>query len=51
MTEGTLALFLLTSGAVQDKVLEALKGAKMELIQSNLTTEQETVLKAAFGNE
>ncbi len=41
VTEGTSALFLLTSDAVQDKVLEALKGTKMELIQSNLTAEQE----------
>ena len=51
VTEGTSALFLLTSGAVQDKVLEALKGTKMELIQSNLTAEQEAQLNAAFGNE
>ena len=51
VTEGTSALFLLTSGAVQDKVLDALKGTKMELIQSNLTAEQEAQLNAAFGNE
>ena len=51
VTEGTSALFLLTSDAVQDKVLEALKGTKMELIQSNLTAEQEAQLKATFGNE
>ena len=51
VTEGTSALFLLTSDAVQDKVLEALKGTKMELIQSNLTAEQEAQLNAAFGNE
>ena len=51
VTEGTSALFLLTSSAVQDKVAEALKGTKMELIQSNLTAEQEAQLTAAFGNE
>src|SRR5512137_314507 len=51
VTEGTSALFLLTSDVVQDKVLEALKGTKMELIQSNLTAEQEAQLNAAFGNE
>jgi uncharacterized membrane protein len=51
VTEGTSALFLLTSDTVQDKVLEALKGTKMELIQSNLTAEQEAQLNAAFGNE
>jgi uncharacterized membrane protein len=51
VTEGTSALFLLTSNAVQDKVADALKGVKMELIQSNLTAEQEAQLKAAFATE
>jgi uncharacterized membrane protein len=48
VTEGTSALFLLTSDAVQDKVAEALKGQPFELIASNLTKEQEDQLKAAF---
>lgn len=51
VTEGTSALFLMTSGAVQDKVLEELKGYQFELIASNLTKEQEKQLKAAFGEE
>ena len=51
ITEGTSALFLLTSDAVQDKVLDELKGFKFELISSNLTKEQEEQLKAAFAEE
>jgi uncharacterized membrane protein len=51
VTEGTSALFLLTSDAVQDKVIEELKGEQFELIASNLTKEQEEQLKAAFSAE
>ena len=51
VTEGTSALFLLTSDAVQDKVLEELKGFEFELISSNLTKEQEEQLMAAFAEE
>jgi uncharacterized membrane protein len=51
VTEGTSALFLMTSDAVQDKVSDALKGTKFELIASNLTKEQEEKLKAAFAEE
>jgi uncharacterized membrane protein len=51
VTEGTSALFLLTSDAVQDKVLGELKGFNFELISSNLTKEQEEQLKAAFAEE
>ncbi len=49
VTEGTSALFLLTTAAVQDKVLQELKGSEFELIASNLTKEQEDALKAAFA--
>ena len=49
VTEGTSALFLMTSDAVKDKVLEELKGYDFELIASNLTKEQEEQLKAALG--
>jgi uncharacterized membrane protein len=49
VTEGTSALFLLTSGAVQDKIAEAFKGQHMELIQSNLSSEQEAQLREEFG--
>jgi uncharacterized membrane protein len=51
VTEGTSALFLLTSDAVMDKVTEELKGQKFELIASNLTAEQEDELMAAFSVE
>jgi uncharacterized membrane protein len=49
VTEGTSALFLMTSDVVQDKVFEQLKGMDYELIASNLTKEQEEALKAALG--
>jgi uncharacterized membrane protein len=51
VTEGTSALFLLTVGAVQDKVADALKGQQFELIASNLTKEQEEELMATFSAE
>jgi uncharacterized membrane protein len=49
VTEGTSALFLMTTQAVSDKVLEELKGFHFELIASNLTKEQEAQLMAAFA--
>jgi uncharacterized membrane protein len=51
VTEGTSALFLLTSDAVMDKVTDALKGEQFELIASNLSKEQEDELMAAFSAE
>ena len=51
VTEGTSALFLLSSGAVVDKLQDELKDTKMELIQSNLSAEQEAQLREAFGEE
>ncbi len=51
VTEGTSALFLMTSDAVQDKVLEELKAYDFELIASNLTKEQEEQLRSAFAEE
>ena len=51
VTEGTSALFLLTANATIDKVAAAFEGTHMELIQSNLTQEQETALRAAFGED
>ena len=51
VTEGTSALFLLVESATVDKVSEVFKGTKMELIQSNLTKEQEANLRSAFGEE
>lgn len=49
VTEGTSALFLMTSGATQDRVSEAFQGVSAELIQSNLTQEQEAQLMEDFG--
>jgi len=53
VTEGTSALFLMTSDAVMDKVSETVKGKgwKFELISSNLTKEQEAQLREDFGLE
>jgi len=49
ITPGTSALFLLTSGAVVDKVADAVKGQQFEIIQTNLSKEQEDQLRADFG--
>jgi len=49
VTEGTSALFLLSSGAVVDKVAEAVKGQQFEVISTNLPKEQEDQLRATFG--
>ncbi len=49
VTEGTSALFLMTSDAVVDKVADAFEGIEFELIASNLTREQEEQLRETFG--
>jgi uncharacterized membrane protein len=51
LTEGTSALFLMTSEVVLDKVADAMAGLDFELIASNLSREQEAQLKAAFIHE
>jgi len=51
ITPGTSALFLLTSGAVLDKVVEGVKDIPFEIIQTNLSKEQESALKEAFGQD
>ena len=51
VTPGTSALFLMTSNAVQDKVFEAMRQFKFEIIASNLSEEQEEKLRAAFAEE
>ena len=51
VTEGTSALFLLVGQVTADRVVEAFKAApKFEIIASNLSTEQEAKLKAAFAH-
>ncbi len=49
VTEGTSALFLLTSDSTVDKVQDAFKDTQMELIRSNLTNEQEAQLLEDYG--
>ena len=49
ITPGTSALFLLSSGAVVDRIAEAVKGQQFEIIQTNLSKEQEDRLHAEFG--
>lgn len=49
VTPGTSALFLLTSGAVTDRVSEAFAGTQMELLETNLSREEEESLRNAFS--
>jgi len=50
VTEGTSALFMLTSNAVVDKVLDEMKKwPKFEVISTNLSKEQEDKLRAELG--
>jgi uncharacterized membrane protein len=49
VTEGTSALFLLTSGAVVDKVVEALQDQTFEILSTNLPKDKEDELRAAFS--
>lgn len=51
VTPGTSALFLMSGGAVLDKLKDALGGQQFELIASNLSAEQEAKLKSYFGEE
>ncbi len=51
VTEGTSALFLMTSDAVQDKVKDAIKdsGLEFEIFYTNLSKEQEEQLRQDFA--
>jgi len=51
VTEGTSALFLMTSEAVMDRVVSEMKNVKFEIIATNLSKEQEQKLREAFGPE
>jgi uncharacterized membrane protein len=52
VTEGTSALFALTSGATApDKVVDELKAYDFEIISTNLPEEQEQKLREAFAHE
>lgn len=48
---GTSALFVLSSGAVMDRVEEAFTGQQMVLVQTNLSREQEDKLREVFAEE
>jgi uncharacterized membrane protein len=51
ITEGTSALFLMTTDATQDKVIDAMRQHRFEIITTNLSKEQEEALRAAFQEE
>jgi uncharacterized membrane protein len=51
ITEGTSALFLMTTDATEDKVIDAMKQHKFEILSTNLSKEQEDALRAAFEEE
>ena len=51
ITEGTSALFLLTSDATTDKVVEQMKQLDFEIISTSLSQEEEDQLKAAFAED
>ena len=46
---GTSALFLMTTNAVVDRVVEELKGMDFELVSTNLSKEQDEALRKAFS--
>jgi uncharacterized membrane protein len=48
---GTSALFVLSSGAVVDRVKEAFEGQPMVLVETNLSHEQEDKLREVFSEE
>jgi uncharacterized membrane protein len=48
VTEGTSALFLMTSGAVLDRVKEAFAGQPFEIIATNMSSAEEEELRAFF---
>ena len=50
ITPGTSALFLLVSGTVLDKVAEQTKDLKYEVLQTNLSQEQEDKLRGAISD-
>jgi uncharacterized membrane protein len=49
VTEGTSALFLMTSDAVLDRIAGPMKTTPFELIATNLSSEQEQRLREAFA--
>ena len=50
VTPGTSALFVMTSGAVVDKVIDDFKETGASLLSTNLSNEQEEKLRHAFAD-
>jgi uncharacterized membrane protein len=51
VTPGTSALFVMTSGAVVDKVIDEFRETGATLVSTNLSKEQEAKLREAFADE
>ncbi len=51
VTEGTSALFLMSSSGVADRISQRFIGINPELIATNLAPDQEARLREAFGQE
>jgi uncharacterized membrane protein len=51
VTPGTSALFVLTSDAVVDRVRGSLSGLKAELLETNLSKEDEAKLREVFAED
>ena len=51
IVEGTSALFLMTSEAVQDKVVDAMKQHKFEILATNLSQAEEDKWRQAFAED
>jgi len=51
VTEGTSAIFLLTSGGVLDRIKEAVRGMEFEVISTNLSADEEEKLREAFAED
>ncbi|MFN3334188.1 MAG: DUF1269 domain-containing protein [Caldilinea sp.] len=52
VTEGTSALFVLSTGEVADRVVAEMKSwPAFEIVSTNLSAEQEAQLRAEFGEE
>jgi uncharacterized membrane protein len=51
VTEGTSAVFLMSSSGVADRISQRFIGMKPELIATNLGSDQEAKLREAFGQD
>jgi uncharacterized membrane protein len=51
VTEGTSALFLLSSSGVPDRIRQRFIGTDPQLIATNLTGEDEARLREVFGED